>query len=690
MNIDLELEKKIARLFYEFKIKNYEYVILKAQELINKDQKFPIIYNLLGVAYSLTDNHYKATRAYDNALHLDPTNEEIYRNLAKSFFKLNEDDKAIEAFNKSIEIKANNADAIFGIGLVYLKKKKFKESIINFNLAINYNKNFFQAYYNLAIAQNYIGNLLESQNNYIEAIKINKNYYQALNNLGSILIRVKKVGEAIKVLEKALEIKPNYLEALINIGVAYLDVKKFDIALKSFNTVIEIDPDNVKAITQKIYLMRKICDWSEDNLLEQNLNLINESNIEVTPWQLLSLSDDPKKEHERAIKYGKQFRYQNIVKPTYQNSKIRIAYFTSDFYEHAGMMNMEGIFKYHDKNKFEIYGFDYGYSNSDKTHQRIKKYFDKFFYIQDLSDKEVVKIILENKIDIAIHRNGYSQNSRNSLFAKKIAPIQISFLGYPGTMGVKFIDYIIADKTVIPNENKQFFSEKIIYLPHTYYPTNNERSISKTIYKRADIGIDEEAFVFGSFNNSYKISSIEFSIWMSLLNKIDNSFLILLISDELTKKNLKKEILKHNQDLNRIKFLNFISIDEHLARHKLIDLYLDTFNYNGHTSSVDALYSGVPVLTKVGNSFTSSVCASILNAMQMNELIVSSKKEYFELAFEFATNKERFSKLKIDIKNKLETTALFNTKKYVQNLEKGYRIALSNKVNLNKVDHILV
>ena len=349
---------------------------------------------------------------------------------------------------------------------------------------------------------------------------------------------------------------------------------------------------------------------------------------------------------------------------------------------------MEGIFKNHNKDKFEIYGFDYGNFHNDETHERIKKYFDKFYYINDLQDEKVAEIVKENKIDIAIHRNGYSQSSRNSLFAKKIAPIQISFLGYPGTMGVKFIDYIIADKVVIPDKNKQFFLEKIIYLPNTYYPTNNERVISEKRYKKIDLGIDDKSFVFGCFNNSYKISPNEFTIWMKLLDKIKNSVLVLLINDELTKKNLIKEIKKNNQDPNRVKFLNFIENKDHLARHKLIDLYLDTFNYNGHTSSIDALFTGVPVLTKIGKSFTSRVCTSIIQSFEMPELITSSEQEYYEQAVEIATNKKKFIKLKLDVKNKIKETALFDTKKYVKNLETAYSLALNNRVIQNKVDHI--
>ena len=689
MHVESELEKKIINLIFELNSKNYESVIIKAKKIISNGSETPIIYNILGASYSLTSNHLDAIYAYQKAYKLDPNNEEILRNMGKSYSKIEQDNKAYDCFEKANSIKPNNPDAIFGMGLIDLKKKKFQNSINKFKLAIKFNNNFHQAFYNLAIAQNQIGSFLEAQNNYLKAIKINQNYYQAYNNLGSILIKTKKTYEAIEFLKRAIEIKPEYIQSLTNLGVAYLSLKKYEDALIYFNKALTVDPFYVRAISQKLYLMRKICDWSENNIVEKNLNLINTSKIYVTPWQLLSLDDDPESEFIRAKKYGKQFNYKNF-NLIYRNSKIKLAYFTPDFYAHAGMLNMEGIFKYHDKNKFEIYAFDYGNFHNDSVHQKIKKYFDHFIYIDTLSDNEIAKIIKESKIDIIIHRNGYSQNSRNSLFANKIAPLQISFLGYPGTMGVNFIDYIIADKEVINDKNRQFFSENIIYMPDTYYPTNNNRIISETKYNKADLNISDEDFVFGSFNNSYKISSREFSIWMKLLKKIKNSYLILLVTDEITKKNLIKEILSHDQEPSRVKFLNFVNNKEHLARHQLIDLCLDTFNYNGHTSSVDALYAGIPIVTKKGKSFTSRVCASILKAINMDELITNNEEEYFNLILEIATKREKYNKIKFDLKSNLKIAALFKTKKYVQNLERGYQIAFKNKIKQNKVQDIEV
>lgn len=682
MNKVLEIEKKISNLVNEFNSQNYQYVVEKAKEIIIFNKNIPIIYNLLGASHSLLNNDQEAIKAFENAVKLEPNNEEVFRNLGKSYTKLNNYDAAKLSFENAIKIKPLNPDAIFGLGLLFLKNKNYYESIFRFTKAIKLKENFYQSYYNLALAQSLIGRFNEAEANYVNAITINKNYFQAFNNLGSLKIKINQSKEAIQILEKAIHIKPTYIEALTNLGVAYLQLKNFKKAKEYFEKVIKLDSTYVRAISQKLYLMRKTCDWTEDNFLEQNLKLIKKSDIEITPWQLLSLDDDPQAEFDRAKKYGSQFSYKDF-KIFYNNSKIKIAYFTPDFYDHAGMINMEGIFKYHNKEKFQIYAFDYGHSNYDNTHERIKKYFDHFIYVNKLNDDEIAEIVKEMQIDIVIHRNGYSQNSRNTLFSKKIAPIQISFLGYPGTMGVDFIDYIIADKVVIPENNIKYFSEKIIYLPNTYYPTFNERKISKKKFEKKHYEIDSDTFVFASFNNSYKISRNEFLIWMKLLDTNTNSVLLLLIEEEITKQNLISEIKKTNIDPKRIKFVNYIKNEDHLARHNIVDLYLDTFNYNGHTSSIDSLYSGVPVITKVGNSFTARVCASILNACDMYELVTFSEKEYFELALKISKNKNILENLKFKLKNKLLETTLFNTKKYVQDLEKAYFEAFLNK-NQNK------
>ena len=251
-------------------------------------------------------------------------------------------------------------------------------------------------------------------------------------------------------------------------------------------------------------------------------------------------------------------------------------------------------------------------------HKKIKNYFDKFFYVQQLSDKEIANFARKQKIDIAIHRNGHSQNSRSNIFAYRAAQLQISYLGYPGSTGLDYIDYMVADQVVIPPENQKYYSEKIIFMPDSYYPTDNTRRIGEKKFQRSDFNIPEDSFVFCCFNNSYKISFEEYDIWMKLLKEIENSYLCLLSHDKLDQKNLLFEAKKRNVDSSQIKFFDYINIEDHLARHALADLYLDTFNYNGHTSTVDALWAGVPVITKLGQSLTATGATKLKNTLSVS------------------------------------------------------------------------
>ena len=351
---------------------------------------------------------------------------------------------------------------------------------------------------------------------------------------------------------------------------------------------------------------------------------------------------------------------------------------------------MAGIFQNHNKDEFEISAFDYGVLRNDSMHKRIKNYFDNFFYVQELSDKEIADFARKQKIDIAIHRNGHSQNSRSNIFAYRAAELQISYLGYPGSTGLDYIDYMVADQVVIPPESQKYYSEKIIFMPDSYYPTDNTRKIGNKKYRRSDFKIPENAFVFCCFNNSYKISFEEYDIWMKLLKEIENSYLLLLRHDKLTQKNLLFEANKRNVDSYRIKFFDYIDIEDHLARHSLADLYLDTFNYNGHTSTVDALWSGVPVITKLGQSLTARVCGSLLTAFNLSEMITKSNHDYKNLAYKLASDTNLLMKIKTKVSQNKFSSKLFNTKKYVMNLERGFKLAhdLQTKKNIIKTIYI--
>ena len=685
-----KIDQQILYLIKLFENKNFDEVISQSSNLFKENKKLSILPNLIGASYSKKNQNKEAIKFYKIAINLDNKNYEYFNNLGKSQLLLNKYDEAKESFLESIKLNSKNYDGYFNLGIIYQEKNLYSLSIQNYKIAIKINNNFPIAHYNLAIVYSIIGENDSSINHYKKSIDLNKFYLKAYNNLGALYIKLKEKEFAKKYLSNAITLDPEYYEANHNLGVLELEDKNYSKSLSYFKKIIKKNPKFLKSYVQMMYIERKICDWTNFDKSKKNIKEITESCIEATPWQLLSIDDDPFLELKRAYNYSSKFKTSDENIKIKKKNKIRIGYFTPDFFEHAGMINMEGIFKYHNKDKYEVYGFDYGYQKKDKTHFRIKEYFDNFFYVADMNDNQIADLSRRHDIDIAIHRNGHSQNSRSNIFSYRAAPLQLSFLGYPGTTGLDFIDYILADKIVIPNENIKCFSEKIIFMPDTYYPTFNERKISTSIVTRNTLGISKDSLVLCCFNNSYKISPVEFDIWARIINKLNNCYLILLVENDEIKKNLQHEANKRNVDIKKIKFLNYINNQEHLGRHSIGDIYLDTFNYNGHTSIVDSLYSGLPVITKIGKSFSSRVGASLLNSFNMKNLITTDAKQYEDLIFELLKDRTKLSKIKEQVKINISNSNLFNTKKYVSNLEKAFEIIVHNKLNDKKLENIEV
>ena len=690
MSINLELEKKIVYLINSFNKNLFNEVIENGKILYQENKNIPILPNLIGAAYAGKNNHNEAIYYYKKALDLDHNSIEIINNLGKSLSAIENYDEAIKMFQRSIDLDNKNYDTYFNLGIIYYNKGELNRSLKNYYKAKQLNNKIDKIYYNAGVVLSKIGKNKDAINFFLETLKINSKHIKALNNIGSQYINNNKYDLAIHYLKESIKLDPSYAKAYNNIGAAYLQKKDFKTALINFEKAYNLDKNLIISGIQKHFLKRTFCDWSDEEELKLILEKTISTNQHVSPWFCLSLEDNINNHYIRAKKYTNNLELLNKNNVNYSNSKIRIGYYAADFHQHAGMINMEGIFKNHNRDEFEIIAFYYGDIIKDKTHHRIKKYFDSFFYVNELDDEEILNLSIKNKIDIAIYRAGLTVNARSSIFSHKVAPLQINFLGYPGTTGQDGIDYIISDSFVIPNNHKKYYSENIIFLTDCYYPRDNNRKISQKVFKRKDFNISIESFVFGSFNNSYKISKDEFVIWMNLLKSVKNSCLLLLASNENIKLNLLKEANKKNIDSTRLIFLEKTNFEDHLSRHSLVDLFLDSFNYNAHTSAVDALWTGLPILTKVGNSFSSRICGSLLKYFKLESLIAESKEEYFKIAVELATNPEKYKKIKDKIVQAKASGKCFDTKRYTQNLEKAYKKIHQMRLNENKFGNIFI
>ena len=395
------------------------------------------------------------------------------------------------------------------------------------------------------------------------------------------------------------------------------------------------------------------------------------------PLMTLVLSDKEVFAKENIINWinDRQLTLEKISNlKNYNHKKIRLGYFSSDLREHAVSYLIAELIELHDRSQFEVYAFSFDPGRiGDTMRPRLMDAFDHWHDVQSLSDIEVAKLARTLEIDIAINLNGHTQGARNDIFAYRAAPVQINYLGYPGTMGADYMDYILADRIVIPEENQKYYSEKVLYLPDCYHANDTKRPIAEEIPTRAECGLPESGFVFACFNASYKITPEVFDSWMRILNEVEGSVLWVLAESDEARKNLQQEAEKRQINKKRIRFMERVMTKKHIARQKLADLFLDTSPYNAHTTASDALLVGLPILTKIGKTFPARVSASLLTAIGLEELITKSNEEYEKKAIELAQDPKKLQEIKAKLLKNKETYPLFNMRRFTKNIEYLYK-----------------
>ena len=440
----------------------------------------------------------------------------------------------------------------------------------------------------------------------------------------------------------------------------------------------------------------QLCDWTNLDTECVHLNLsLSHKKANTDPLTFVSISSSPKDQLQCARLWIAE-KFPLSQKPIwrgeqYNHDRIRIAYVSSDFREHAVSYLTAGIFECHDKSQFEITAISIGRDDSSDTRQRLKCSFDHFFDAETLSDKEIASRIKEAEIDILIDLNGFTQDARTDVFAQRPAPVQVNYLGYPGTMGASYMDYLIADTVLIPAPHREHCAEKIAYLPNSYMPNDLKRLISSRVFGRTEMGLPESGFVFCCFNNSYKISPRVFDRWMRILNKVDGSVLWLSKYNAKAAVNLEKEAATRGVNPNRLVFATRTPLSaDHLARQRVADLFLDTFTYNAHTTASDALWAGLPVLTCLGETFAGRVGASLLNAIRLPELITTTPEAYEQMAIDLASHPEKMAVIKRKLADNRLTTPLFDTALFTKHIEAAYAAMYERYQAGLAPDHIVV
>ena len=435
------------------------------------------------------------------------------------------------------------------------------------------------------------------------------------------------------------------------------------------------------------------CDWDGlDENLAAHAAAIRAGNRVTTPFPLLGLSDDPALQKQAAQIYTTAKCPRSSVLGPFRarkpGEKIRLGYYSADFHNHATAWLIAELFESHDRSRFELTAFSFGPEQQDEMRRRISSAFDHFLDARALSDRDIARLSRERGIDIAVDLKGHTQDSRPGIFAEGCAPLQIQYLGYPGTMGGDYMDYVVADKIVIPPGSEAGYVEKILRLPHSYQANDSRRKISDRMFTRAEMGLPDSGFVFCCFNNNYKILPEIFASWMRILKAVDGSVLWLLEDNALAAENLRKLAEAHGVDPGRLIFAGRLPLEEHLARHRLADLFLDTWPYNAHTTASDALWAGLPLLTRAGSSFASRVAASLLHAVGLPGLITSSVEDYESLATTLAKDPARLVALRKTLMDNRATASLFDGKLIARHLEAAYEAIQARHLSGLPPDHI--
>ncbi len=629
------------------------------------------------------------------ALIKDYPNESLLYNVGGACYAgLGQLDAAVKSYERALDIKPDYAEAHNNLGVTLQGLSQLDEAVRSLEKALDIKPDYAEAHNNLGNALRDLGQLDDAVKSYKQALDIKLDFADAHYNLGSVLKELGQLDDAVKSLEKALDIKPDYAEAHYNLGRTLEGLGQLNKALESYDRAIALDPDINFIFGVLLHTKMHLCIWDDlANRLGELTNKINNGENTLNPFVALALIDDPEIQRKTAEiyaneKYPKSHILSKIERYP-EHTKIRIGYFSADFRDHPVSHLTAELYETHDRNRFEIHAFSFGSDTKDEMNLRIKAGVDHFHDVRTMSHKAVAMLARSVEIDIAVDLGGYTQNSRTGIFAMSAAPIQISWLGYSGTMGADYYDYLVADQTIIPEKNQKYYSEKIIYLPN-YQVNDSKQSPSATVFTRQDLGLPETGFLFCCFNNTYKITPATFDGWGRILEQVDGSVLLIYADNETARMNLTKEIVLRGIEPSRLIFGERLSKPEYLARYRAADLFLDTLPYNAGTTASDALRMGLPVLTCMGSSFVSREAASVINAINLPELITTTQEQYESLAIELATDPEKLKIIKGKLVDNLSEAPLYDTPLFTQRLESAYLTMYDRYQNGLDADHIYV
>jgi protein O-GlcNAc transferase len=640
------------------------------------DRDFDALH-MLGIVCAQRGQFEEAERFLRSAATVDPTVVPCLHNLGNVLSRLRRYDDAVESYRKALAIAPNYAPIYSDLGNAQTALGRLDEAVANHDNAVKLDPRSAQAQYNRGTTLFKLGRLDAALESYNWATLLDPNYAEAHSNRGDTLRNLRSFDEASSAYDKAIAINPNLAEAWLGRGIMLFQLKRYAEAIAAFDAALKLNTELNELPGYRYLAKMYICDWRD---LEAEASRILEATrrgkLACLSFAMLTMPASAADQLQCARRGMAEFSSFSPLwrDKIYAHDRIRVAYLSSDFRDHPVAHLTAGLFEEHDKSRFELTAISLAPEEPESdTRRRLKAAFERFVDVWRQPDSSVAQTIRDLEIDIVVDLNGLTDGMRPTILARRPAPIQVSYLGYPGTMGAAYIDYIIADSTVLPRDQFEFFTEKPVWLPDSYQVCDRRRRISERTPTRGECALPETAFVFCCFNAPYKITPETFKIWMRLLISMENSVLWLANPDPTASANLRRTAEKSGVAPDRLVFAPRLpSIADHLARHRQADLFLDTLPYNAHTTAADALWAGLPVLTCRGATFAGRVGASLLGAIGVPELITASREEYEALALKLARDPASLAALKAKLARNRDSGPLFDTKRFARNIEAAY------------------
>lgn len=655
------------------------------QRALSIQPDYAEVHSNLGKVFQVQGRPDQATACFRKALEINPDSPYLHHDLGMAYQKQGAIDNAMDCYRKALVLKPDFVDAHNNMGGIFNNQGKPNDAIACYKKALAIKPDSAEVNFNLGLVSKTYGKLDDATVYYHKALELNPDFADAYCNLGNVFFEQGKLDQALACFRKALAIKPDSANVCYGLGAVLGAQQKNREAVACFRRTLELEPGHFTARTLMLYQLQHMCEWE---YLEANIIAVRRAVLDATetgknllsPLAFLAIPGATAAEQKLCAERWVQGEFAALVSLREKmgfrfnrspDKRISIGYISADFRQHPVSFLMAEVFELHDRGRFHITAYSYGPDDGSTMRNRLKDDFDNFVDIRDASYEEAAKKIYSNHIDILVDLTGHTQDSRSGILALRPAPIQVNYLGYPGTMGADFIDYLIADRFTIPAEKRQHYTEKVVWMPDCFQANDRTRP-KPSSPSRMDCGLPDESVVFCCFNQTVKITPEMFDVWCRLLSTVPGSILWLPASNQHVEGNLRREAESRGIKAGRLIMAPLLHREEHLARLQCADLFLDTLPFNAGTTCSDALWMGLPVVTCAGDAFASRMAGSLLTAIGVPELITYNLEDYYQLALDLATDRKKLEAIRSKIIANRDTTPLFDSERFTRNLEQAY------------------